>query len=120
MEFQEEDENVDLCLNTSQEGPELEFAYSVDDSGLLLRRPVHFDGVSPGQLCSFCDQEYTNIDDFLNQMKRFGYICTNCLDHFSDMPWFLMAERYLTYVKVGAVLASHLTPSTLEVSGPFS
>ena len=97
-----------MDLNSTQNGTDLDFDFSVDYSGLQLRRPAHFDGVTPGQLCSFCDQDYTDIDDFSNQMKRYGYIYNNCLDHFSDMQRFSTVERDLTHVKVGAVLTSCL------------
>ena len=108
----QEEEDIAACLNYNLDGPDLEITRSVTDEnslGYKLNIPEHFDGVSPGQLCGFCDQEYSVLDEFSDQLKRFGYICNNCLDHFSDMPWFTTAEAGLTYIRVGAVLTSSLS-----------
>ena len=38
-------------------------------------------------------------------MKLYGFICNNCLDYISDMPWFQEAEAVdLKFVKTGAVV----------------
>ena len=104
MKTQDDEEEVAVGLNYALDGPDLEYTRSVADEISLgavsykLNIPEHFDEVSPGQLCGFCDQEYSVIDDFSKQLKRFGYICNNCLDNFSDMPWFTIAEAHLPYI----------------------
>ena len=44
-----------------------------------------------GKLCAFCDKEFPSLNEFRTHMKHNGYICNNCLDYFSDMPWFALA-----------------------------
>ena len=55
--------------------------------------------------CEFCDEEFTLIEDFRKHMNNHGYICSNCLDFFSDMSWFPTIEAELTFIKGGAVPA---------------
>ena len=76
--------NVAVVMNNIKNGHEAEVTNPVAeevsqdldtvDLDLSMKIPAHFDGVSPGQLCVFCDQEYTVIDEFSKQLKRFGYI----------------------------------------------
>ena len=61
-------------------------------------------GTTAGKYCKFCDKEFSKLEDFQSHMMLSGYICNNCLDFFSDMPWFTDAEAYFKYVKTVAVI----------------
>ena len=55
--------------------------------------------------CGFCDQECSNGDAFKKHLERYGFICNNCLDYFSDCAWFPEVESGLAYVRTGAITA---------------
>ena len=42
--------------------------------------------------CEFCEKEFSSLEDFWVHMKCHRYICSNCLDYFSDMVWFPSVE----------------------------
>ena len=63
-------------------------------------------GLTAGNLCKFCDKEFSALQDFRSHFKKSGYICNNCLDFFSDMAWFSEAEADFKYIKYGALTAS--------------
>ena len=56
---------------------------------------------SKGRYCEFCEQEFSSLDDFWTHMKRYGFICDNGTDYFSDMPWYPKIEVCLKFVKYG-------------------
>ena len=76
----------------------------VDDLLYTLYGPGN--GLTAGNLCKFCDKEFSTLQDFRNHFKSSGYICNNCLDFSSDMLWFPQAEADFEYIRDGAVLAS--------------
>ena len=59
--------------------------------------------------CGFCETVYSLLEEFNNGMSRFGFICNNCLDFYSDMSWFQEAEADLKHVRIGSVPASTMT-----------
>ena len=57
------------------------------------------------KLCNFCNEEFENNADFIEYMKKFGFLCNNCLDYFSDKTWFCSSD--LTWIGSGSVLRQH-------------
>ena len=53
------------------------------------------------KICKFCDEDFNNPKDYSAHMKLHGFMCNNCLDYFSDKPWF--SHDDLTFVKYGAI-----------------
>ena len=52
--------------------------------------------------CNFCDEDFDNVDEYAVHMKKHGFMCNNCLDYFSEKPWFSHAN--LAFIRTGAVL----------------
>ena len=73
LETQDNVGNVALVITSSSEnGSDAESTNLVTDEisqDLVRKRPAHFDGVTHGQLCGFCDQKYTVIDEFIKQLN---------------------------------------------------
>ena len=51
----------------------------------------------------FCDEQCSNGDAFKKHLERYGFICNNCLDYFSDSVWFPEVESGLAYVRTSAI-----------------
>ena len=55
------------------------------------------------KLCNFCDEDFTNIEDYTTHMNKHGFMCNNCLDYYTDdKPWF--SHTNLTFIRDGALL----------------
>ena len=57
-----------------------------------FRASFNRDVVIGGDLdeCWFCDnfEEVVTVEDYINHLQKCGGICVNCLDYFTDRPWF--------------------------------
>ena len=53
---------------------------------------VHDENVLHQKLCRFCETEFAMLNDFKTHLRKFGFICYNCLDFYSDMAWYPEAE----------------------------
>ena len=42
--------------------------------------------------CRSCDIEFPNWNDYLKHMKRFSFMCSNCLDYFTEKRWFSISD----------------------------
>ena len=73
------------------------YIFDIDDQIYRLDIP-HNDGIMNGKLCGFWDREFPSMDQFSNHMKLFGYICNNCLNYFSNTPWFALVEADFNYI----------------------
>ena len=65
--------------------------------------PVQESISEAGHYCGFCQKEFESLADFRESFHKCGFICNNCLDYFSDMPWFHEAEVEFLYVRPGAL-----------------
>ena len=66
-------------------------------------QPMTFSSSSQSEVqeCKYCDEEFSTWKDFVEFMKRFSYMCNNCLDYFPDKPWFLTKEVVMIDVGKG-------------------
>ena len=70
-----------------------------------------------GKLCKFCETEFKTLSDFLSHMRRFGFVCNNCLDYYSDSPWYPEAEAQISFVLTGAILPNSSQLQTTDDPG---
>ena len=73
---------------------------------------VHNENVLNHKLCRFCETEFALLNDFKTHLRKYGFICYNCLDFYSDMTWYPEAVADLRFEKVGAVPASTSTSNS--------
>ena len=64
--------------------------------------------------CRSCDVEFSDWTDYSKHMKRFSFMCSNCLDYFADKPWFAISN--LIFLDVDGGVEIYLKDSILDLS----
>ena len=59
---------------------------------------------SDTNICLFCNEEFGNWNEFLLHMNKSNYLCNNCLDYFSEKPWFSASNLVMVDSAVGQYL----------------
>lgn len=44
------------------------------------------------EVCTFCEVEFLRWNEFSNHVRRFSFMCANCLDFFNEKPWFSRSD----------------------------
>ena len=57
-----------------------------------LAPPLTSVETADGQQCRFCDEDFSCWENFATHVRKFSFICNNCLDYFPYKPWFLVSE----------------------------
>ena len=55
-------------------------------------------------LCIFCDKEFENWNEFLTHMNNSNFLCNNCLDYFTEKPWFSASDLVMVDSTAGVNL----------------
>ena len=85
------DDSMDYVNSENNDETDPNKAFFSAPSLKTLAPPPPFNPAD-GQLCRFCDEEFSCWDDFAKHVKEFSFICNNCLDYFPYQPWFLISK----------------------------
>ena len=64
--------------------------------------------------CRSCDVEFPYWIEYLKHMKKFSFMCSNCLDYFAEQPWFSITD--LIFIDVDGGVQIYLKDTVLDLT----
>ena len=64
--------------------------------------------------CRSCDLEFQSWNDYSQHMKTFSFMCSNCLDYFTEKPWFSISD--LIFIDVDGGVHIYHRDAVLDLS----
>ena len=90
---------LETCISQTKadDGLELDLNLYYDEEGIprnpsLAASLMASTTTSSEDQCAYCNEILYNWDEFLQRLKRYPFMCNDCLDFFDAKPWFTLSE----------------------------
>merc|ERR1712142_1053901 len=86
-----------ISQTKADDGLELDLNLYYDEEGIprnpsLAASLMASTTTSSEDQCAYCNEILYNWDEFLQRLKRYPFMCNDCLDFFDAKPWFSLSE----------------------------